>query len=118
MRASCICNWAVLLVCYVALGLATHTVDGDTFDATLRVWHTVSTHDRVRVFGVNTPERGQPGYDAAKAFTDEWLKRGPFAVRTCELDRSRRVLGIVTRDSESLADELIKRNLAVPYKKL
>jgi endonuclease YncB( thermonuclease family) len=42
-------------------GIAVYTVDGDTFD--LRVG---GTDTRIRVCGIDSPERGQPGYRQAK----------------------------------------------------
>lgn len=52
-------------------------IDGDTVDLTLSrdigFYHRTSVTVRFRLVEINTPERGQFGYDEAKAFTTEWL---------------------------------------------
>jgi endonuclease YncB( thermonuclease family) len=46
-------------------GIIQHVVDGDTFDCRLDLGHRISVDCRFRLFGVNAPERGQPGYSEA-----------------------------------------------------
>lgn len=80
-----------------------HQPDGDTFHIfTFDVPNVV----KIRVKDAETPERGQEGYEEATAFTREWLQRGPFRVVTCGQPTFDRVVGIVMRDGETLADEL------------
>jgi len=93
-------------------------IDGDTFDASFPIWHTLTSFERVRVLGVNTPERkGATKTEAtiAKGFTQDWLNRGPFLVETCKRDSFGRVLGKVFRGDSVLADELIKNGLGVKF---
>lgn len=45
---------------YDANGLCYHVVDGDTID--------IDTVGRIRLVGINTPEKNQPGYQQAKNF--------------------------------------------------
>ena len=102
-------------LCFTALGRAVGFVDGDTFDAELRIWSTVTVHERVRVYGVDTPEKKgatMPAALAAQAFTESWLRLGGFTLRTCGRDSFGRVLGIVTRPTSGeggggLSDALI-----------
>lgn len=79
----------------------------------------MTVHERVRVFGVNTPEMKGATKEAAQAaamFTQDWLKRGEFSVRTCGRDSFGRVLGIVTRAGDgTLADALIQAGHGVTY---
>ena len=110
----------LLTLCFVATGQAVKVVDGDTFDAVLRIWSTVSVHERVRVYGVDTPELKGETKDAAVAaasFTQAWLARGAFDLRTCGRDAFGRVLGIVSRGGEGvLAQDLITAGHGVPYR--
>lgn len=77
--------------------------DGDTFHIfTFDVPNVV----KIRVKDAETPERNQEGFEEAKAFTKEWLQRGPFRVVTCGEPTLDRVVGIVIRDGKTLADEL------------
>ena len=70
---------------------------------------------RVRVLGVNAPERGQPGFDAANAFATEWLAKGPFFMKACRYDSFGRLLGILYRGADTLAIALIHNGHGVPY---
>lgn len=80
-----------------------HQPDGDTFHIfTFDVPNVV----KIRVKDAETPERNQEGFEEAKAFTKEWLQRGPFRVVTCGEPTLDRVVGIVMRDGKTLAEEL------------
>ena len=86
--------------------------DGDTFELfTFGSPPTVS----IRVLGVNTPELSkkkgvpdQPGSREAKEFTRQWLAKGPFHVSTCGTHTFDRIVAMVDRDGEVLADALIQ----------
>lgn len=71
----------------------------------------------VRVCCVDTPEKKDPGFDDATAFTDRWLHAGPFTLEVCKRDSFGRLLGVVTRDGEDLATALLESGLAVPYRR-
>jgi len=80
--------------------------DGDTF--TVFAFAPSGEID-IRVAGVDTPERTkrEPGWEEAKRFTAEWLRKGTFHVQTCGDQTFGRIVGLVTRNGESLADALI-----------
>lgn len=85
-------------------------VDGDTFI----LYHVgVAGEERVRVLGVDAPERGQPGFEAAKTFTATWLASGPFTFNACRRDSFGRYLAHVSRDGVLLSDALISKSLGV-----
>lgn len=89
--------------------------DGDTFHLfTFGVPSTVE----IRVQGVDTPERPtktkpSPNFQAAKDFTKVWLAKGPFTVTTTGVRTLSRIVAIVERDGELLAQALIDANLGV-----
>lgn len=62
---------------------------------------------KIRVKGVDTPERDEPGFAEAGLFTKDWLNRGPFKVSTCGKPTFDRIEAIVERDGRSLAEDLI-----------
>lgn len=107
--------------CWTVTGTAVYTVDGDTADFRIRIWHGLEVLERVRVLEVNTPElKGATKAmgEKAKAFTEAWLARGPVKIDTCERDAFGRVLGRIYRDTgESLAADLLKTGNAVPFKR-
>lgn len=110
-------------------------VDGDTVDlrVTLEertVDHGFHVHEtrrlwmdgRFRLFGVDTPERGQPNYDAARIL-DEGLAPAGTTIRTQTYkaaDKYGRWLATltVTRPDGSTVDvaaQLLESKMAVPY---
>lgn len=106
--------WTVLL-CWTVLSQSGTAIDGDTFDTVVPIWigfgsRSISVSERVRVLGVDTPELTGATKDAAlaaKAFTQRWLSQGPFSINACKRDAFGRVLGIVFRDGQILAEDLI-----------
>ncbi|GAB4313280.1 MAG: thermonuclease family protein [Methanobacteriaceae archaeon] len=92
---------------YDASGYCPYVVDGDTID--------VEGVGRIRLVGVNTPERGQPGYQQAK----DYVKRMCLG-KTVDLDiddaknydRYGRVLAVVYVNDVNLNAELLKKGYA------
>lgn len=71
-------------------GGVVRVADGDTF--TLLIG---KNQQRIRLYGIDCPERGQPYNRVATAFTKELLSSGPVKVREMDIDRYGRVVGIV-----------------------
>ena len=89
-------------------GAVVNQPDGDTF-------HVFSFQPggvvKIRVEGVNTPEKKEPGWAEAKAFTKDWLARGPFKVMTCGKPTIDRIVAAVERNGKTLAQDLIDHHL-------
>jgi endonuclease YncB( thermonuclease family) len=104
-----------LLLCVTLHGI-THerVVDGDTFEATFRVWPTstnrwlVAEHEPIRLLGVDAWESDEPRGPAATAFAAAWLRKGPFDLMVCGRDHFGRLLGTPTRGPDNLAKALIR----------
>lgn len=93
-------------------------VDGDTVDLVLDVGFYLTTALRFRVLGVDTPERGQPGYAEAADFTRAWLAEPrALTAHTRKADSFGRWLVDVTReeDGSSLSAALLEAGHTVPY---
>lgn len=97
-------------------------VDGDTIDLDVDLGLFVHIVTRVRVLGVDTPERFTPTGREATAFTNEWFTTHRHAdalvVRTV-LDRTEkygRYLATITcpNDRSSLADALVRAGHVKP----
>jgi len=92
---------------YDASGYCPYVVDGDTLD--------VEGVGRIRFVGVNTPERGESGYQQAK----DYIKQMCLG-KTVQLDiddakkhdRYGRVLAVVYVNNVNLNAELLKRGYA------
>ncbi|MCF0073713.1 thermonuclease family protein [Dyadobacter sp. CY261] len=74
---------------------------------------------RIRFLHINCPERGMPFYKNAKQFTSEKCFRKVVSIRhKGEFDKYGRLLGeIVLPDGKILNKELVKKGLAVHFKK-
>lgn len=97
----------IVLLCLTLLLVPGHVktvLDGDTF----KLYSIgVPAEERVRLLGVDTPERGQPRFDEARDFTTHWLSRGPFTLTVCTRDGFGRLLGTLTRNGDDLSQGLI-----------
>jgi micrococcal nuclease len=56
-------------------------VDGDTVDLLVDVGFRTVLTQRVRLAVVDTPERGQIGWDRARLFLDDWLRERVLFLR-------------------------------------
>lgn len=85
----------------------THVVDGDTLDV---------NGVRVRMIGIDTPERGQRGYREAKALVNHFVgNQGVVVVNNDKgqlTDRYGRELGYVHRNDFDLGEVLLRWGLA------
>ncbi len=97
--------------------------DGDTFKINLNCSLAVYCEKvPVRVLGVDTPEikgkteREKKLAQQAKAFTKDFLARGPVSLTHCGRDKYFRLLCDVTNgEGKNLAQELIKAHLGYAY---
>lgn len=121
---------------YVYTGHLVRWIDGDTcdmvlsktvestFDFGFRFTHTVtetfSFEARFRMWGINTPERGKPGYAEANAYVAQAAPAGTqgLVVRTYKpVEKYGRWLADVQIPGhpQTINGELISAHLAVPY---
>jgi endonuclease YncB( thermonuclease family) len=92
---------------YEASGYCPYVVDGDTID--------VDGVGRIRFVGVNTPERGQPGYQVAKDFVKSQCLGKTVGLDIDDAkhyDKYGRVLAVVYVGNTNLNAELLKRGYA------
>lgn len=89
----------------------THVVDGDTFDA-----RRGGDTERVRLIGVDTPERGECGYGEAADALAGMIDGADVALRKgapTDTDRYGRLLRYAEVDGSDVGLALIERGLAV-----
>jgi endonuclease YncB( thermonuclease family) len=73
---------------------------------------------RVRVFGIDSPERGQPWSARAKSFTTGLVANQDVVVVVRDVDRYGRIVGIIKlKDGRDLAHELLRAGLAWYYRR-
>ena len=92
-------------------------VDGDTVDCIVDLGFKISIRERFRLFGVDTPERGQPGFREATAFCERLAPKGArVVVETQKTGKFGRWLCIVyTADGQHLNRLLIETGHAKRY---
>ncbi|KAB2328951.1 nuclease [Cytobacillus depressus] len=95
--------------------ICTYVVDGDTMDVEIDVGFDFSSFQRLRLYGVDTPERKQPGFEEAKQFVIDKILQKPVQIITYKKDSFGRWLSIVFVDGENLNDLLLEEGLAVIY---
>jgi endonuclease YncB( thermonuclease family) len=88
--------------------------DGDTFTLLLKDNSTV----RIRLHGIDTPEKGQPFGNNAKQFTSNLIFDKQVNVTQTDTDRYGRIVGIVTNpENININEALLKAGMAWHYKK-
>jgi len=102
-------------------------IDGDTCDLVIDAGFRSYRHERIRLLGVNTPERKgatRAAGDAAKAFAERWFAAAengewPITVVTERSDAFGRYLGSIwnTLDGGELNAALLEGGHAVPYER-
>ena len=97
-------------------------VDGDTVDIEIDLGFDLTKKERVRVGGVDTPEKRTRnknekllGYDATH-FAEEWFgEGGTIVVKTSKDGKYGRMIGYFWRDDVCLNDQLIEQGYAWAY---
>jgi len=96
-------------------------VDGDTVDLAVDLGFGVSKADRFRLYGIDTPERGEPGHNEATAFCMGAAPAGSLvtiqSLKPLSQDKYGRWLAMLTpiTTSTSVNDALVVAGLARPY---
>jgi micrococcal nuclease len=94
-------------------GRVIKVVDGDTFD--LRDENTTT---RIRLFGIDSPERGQAFNKSAKAFTDSLVAGKKVRVVVHNKDRYGRTVGdVYLPDGTHVNAEIVRAGYAWQFKK-
>jgi hypothetical protein len=89
----------------------TRVVDGDTVHATVTGLGSV----RVRLYGIDCPEKGQAFSQAARNFTRQFAFDQVLALRVVDIDRYGRLVGRLIKNDQDLSLELVKAGLAWHY---
>ena len=71
--------------------------------------------EKIRLYGIDCPERGQPFIRKAKQFTSDMVFAKIVEVHPMDTDRYGRTVALVAVDKQLLNEELIKAGLAWVY---
>jgi micrococcal nuclease len=95
--------------------VCTRVIDGDTADLVIDVGFKMTTTQRVRLLGINTPERGQEGYQEAKDYLTSRILEKTLVISTRKSDVFGRYLGTIYVEDENVNEELLREGLAVVF---
>lgn len=98
-------------------------VDGDTVDALIDLGFYLSKKERIRLFGIDTPEsttkdlvEKKLGLEVKEYVTQWFAKNTPFRLQTTKDDKYGRILGVFTGlDGKTLNDILVQNGYAWAY---
>jgi micrococcal nuclease len=74
-----------------------------------------TTEHKIRLFGVDSPEKHQPFGTRAKQFTSDMVFRKTVQVESVTRDRYGRTVGIVKVEGRTLNEELVRAGMAWVY---
>lgn len=96
-------------------------LDGDTVQVSVEVWPAIIVRPTVRLAGVDTPElRSGAACErrlarASREAAAAWLARGAFHLTATGRDKYGRLLAVIRRGQDDLAEALIAAGHARPY---
>jgi micrococcal nuclease len=100
------------LGCYSQLiGKVVNIADGDTFTMLVN-----NEPIRIRLHGIDSPEKGQDFSNVAKEFLSGYVFGKVVTVREMDTDRYGRTIGMVTIDGVNVNEKILEAGLAWHYK--
>lgn len=98
-------------------GVIKRWVDGDTVIAVCDLGFRLSAEVTFRVAGINTPEKGKPGYQESVLRVNQLAPSGTSVLLICSgHDKyGRWVASVHTSDGTDIGNLLLVEGLAVPY---
>lgn len=95
----------------------TRWVDGDTVDVQLDLGFYITVNTRLRLFGIDTPERGMAGYSTAVDRSRQLAPEGSEVVVSTykRPEKFGRFLAVVHVGDVDVATQLLDEKLGRPY---
>ena len=93
-------------------------IDGDTLDLFIDLGFKVGFNTRIRMIGIDTPEKWFPYGKVVKAYLKQELEGNTIFLDVTKKDKYGRYLGVVylnKNDEQSVNDKLIEINMAKAY---
>ena len=93
-------------------------IDGDTLDLFVDLGFKVGFNTRIRMIGIDTPEKWHPYGKVVKAYLQQELEGNKIFLDVTKKDKYGRYLGVVylnKNDEQSVNDKLIEIKMAKAY---
>lgn len=94
------------LTLYTYRAICTNVVDGDTVDLVIDMGFRNTSERRIRLSGIDTPERGQEGFQEAKDFLNDLLLGKECYLRSYKSGAFGRWLGEIFIDAAGAETEV------------
>ncbi len=94
-------------------GTVTGIIDGDTYDLLISENRTI----RIRMTGIDAPERGMPYYQVSRRYLGELCFHKTVKIRTTGDDGNRVLAFTYLEDGRELGNEMVRAGLAWHFKK-
>jgi len=75
----------------------------------------ITTKQRLRLNGIDTPEKGQPGFNEAKEWLTKQILNQQVIIRTAKVSKFGYYLADISLGSISINESLLRLNLARSY---
>lgn len=83
-------------------------IDGDTI---------VASNRKIRIWGIDTPEKDQPGYLAASWLLESLIKEGQLSCKLIDIDKYKREVMHCLIDGLDIGNMMVKAGMAKDYSK-
>ena len=92
-----------------------NVVDGDTVDVMVDLGFKMYTKQRIRLAGIDTPERGQKGFQEAKDALTNFVLNKEVLVTTYKSSKYGYYLADIEFDNQKINSLMIEEGYARPY---
>jgi micrococcal nuclease len=92
-----------------------NVVDGDTIDVSIDLGLQIHTLQRIRLYGIDTPERGQPGFLEASDRLKYLILDKNVIIKTYKVSKYGQYLGEIMFDEMNINEMMITEGHAKKY---
>ena len=92
-----------------------NVVDGDTIDVSVDLGLQIHTLQRIRLYGIDTPERGQPGFLEASDRLKYLILDKNVIIKTYKVSKYGQYLGEIMFDEMNINEMMITEGHAKKY---
>lgn len=103
--------WSLTVAAEVLNGTVVGISDGDT----ITVLDKLSKEHKVRLMGIDAPEKSQPFGNEAKQTLSNYIYKKEVSVDYKKLDKYKRIVGKVTLDGQDICLQMIRDGMAWHY---
>jgi micrococcal nuclease len=92
-----------------------NVVDGDTVDVSIDLGLQIHSIQRIRLYGIDTPERGQPGFSEATDRLKQLILNKNVLIKTYKISKYGQYLGEIMFDEMNINQMMITEGHAKKY---